>query len=220
MTARRLQCALLVAVSEQLTTILVRLALVWGAVGLWALTVLYVFRDGRHRGYGSRRVLRWTLAALLLPFVGFVAYLTAWRREVAPRRHQTVVRRPAASPDDAADPSTVPAAYWRAPSQREEEEDDWVLYGEAGPYTGQSFRVETFPARIGRAADCALCLEEDIAVSRRHAELYQRDGQLRLRDLNSTHGTYLNGRPMTDEQLHFGDRIRIGNTVLVVAERK
>ena len=54
------------------------------------------------------------------------------------------------------------------------------------------------------------------SVSRRHAELTEKDGRWTLKDLGSANGTYLNGvkidRPT---ELRIGDQIRCGSTVLV-----
>ncbi|MCA9797018.1 MAG: FHA domain-containing protein, partial [Candidatus Eremiobacteraeota bacterium] len=41
---------------------------------------------------------------------------------------------------------------------------------------------------------------EDLSVSRRHAEMRVQDGQLQVRDLKSTSGTYLDGRRLDPEQ--------------------
>lgn len=67
---------------------------------------------------------------------------------------------------------------------------------------------------IGRAgSDVAL---EDQKVSRKHAEvgLYGPDAYV-LRDLASTNGTLLNGKPVTDRtKLKHGDTIQVGETIL------
>lgn len=68
---------------------------------------------------------------------------------------------------------------------------------------------------IGRARDNDLVLD-DGRVSRHHARLQARSGSLVLTDLGSTNGTIVNGAPIREVVLGDGDRIEIGDSVLVV----
>jgi predicted component of type VI protein secretion system len=62
---------------------------------------------------------------------------------------------------------------------------------------------------IGRAPDNMIVIE-DPSVSSRHAQL-ERSGEIyRLKDLESTNGTRINGLPITETALRFDDRIRFG----------
>jgi signal transduction histidine kinase len=88
-----------------------------------------------------------------------------------------------------------------------------------GPDEGKSFDVREFPALIGRETSNTIRLNDDMA-SRRHAELLLRDGRLVLRDLLSTNGTFLNDALVSDAELKGGDRIRIGKSILEVAETR
>jgi len=51
--------------------------------------------------------------------------------------------------------------------------------------------------------------EEYLFVSRQHAQLFDEDGALRVRDMGSTNGTYVNGKRVghRPEQLFDGDRL-------------
>ena len=62
---------------------------------------------------------------------------------------------------------------------------------------------------IGRAPDCMIVLD-DPSVSGRHAQLERSGETYRLKDLDSTNGTRVNGIPVTDTMLRFDDRIRFG----------
>jgi hypothetical protein len=148
----------------------------------------------------------------LLPFLGFFLYLLSRRRGAETSRRVTEVRHHVAA--EVADPPTLPGAYW---GQAGAAGASMVLAATEGPYTGQRFAVNTFPATIGRSSTCTVRLQEDTAISRRHAELYRQAGQVRLRDLDSTHGTILNGNLLGDQPLYDGDTIRLGNSTLVVA---
>ena len=67
---------------------------------------------------------------------------------------------------------------------------------------------------LGRGADADVHLA-DPGVSRRHAELHLRGNRVRLLDAGSTNGTTVNGTSVREHELRSGDRIQVGNTVLV-----
>lgn len=74
---------------------------------------------------------------------------------------------------------------------------------------------------VARAIEPDIALDQDAAVSHRHALLLlQPDQSLALRDIGSSNGTALNGaevQPMTDTPLKDGDQITLGHwTRLVV----
>jgi hypothetical protein len=71
------------------------------------------------------------------------------------------------------------------------------------------------PLTIGRAVDNGLVLN-DSRVSRHHARLQARRGTLVLTDLGSSNGSRVNGITVQEVVLGPGDRIQLGDTVLVV----
>lgn len=67
---------------------------------------------------------------------------------------------------------------------------------------------------IGRAETCGIRLD-DTYVSQVHAKLYGRNGTWFVEDMGSTNGTFVNdGRVQSPVEVHAGDRIRVGKTVL------
>ena len=62
---------------------------------------------------------------------------------------------------------------------------------------------------VGRNDDCDLFLDHK-SVSKLHCVIVRTDGLLLLRDLGSTNGTRVNGKPVTETVLRFDDRIRFG----------
>jgi EAL domain-containing protein (putative c-di-GMP-specific phosphodiesterase class I) len=88
----------------------------------------------------------------------------------------------------------------------------WFLSGQfSQASTLRHIPLHSFPFRIGRRTDLSLCLPTP-TVSTVHAELLARGDELILRDLNSTNGTYVNGRRIHGEErlkaedlLHFAD---------------
>ena len=71
------------------------------------------------------------------------------------------------------------------------------------------------PLTIGRAPDNGLVIH-DSRVSRHHARLQARRGTLVFTDLGSTNGSRVNGSRVAEVVLGEGDRIEVGDTVLVV----
>ena len=68
---------------------------------------------------------------------------------------------------------------------------------------------------IGRSADNDLVLG-DSRVSRHHARISGRRGTLVYADLSSTNGSRVNGVPVGELVLGVGDRIELGDTVIIV----
>lgn len=86
-----------------------------------------------------------------------------------------------------------------------------------GAQVGQIFELNKPELLVGRADACDLKIEDN-SISRNHFKLYVQDGQLRLEDLGSTNGTYVNGEETQQIELHDGDRIQISPaTILEVA---
>ena len=92
---------------------------------------------------------------------------------------------------------------------------DIVLEVQEPGHAAHRVAVSGAPIRIGRAPECELVLR-DSRVSRRHARLFARNGVLILTDLGSTNGTLVNGNRITEVALGAGDRIKIGESSLVV----
>jgi pSer/pThr/pTyr-binding forkhead associated (FHA) protein len=82
-----------------------------------------------------------------------------------------------------------------------------VLFKKSGE--AKTFELPSSVTVVGRRQDCDLCVPL-MVVSRRHCELNQDQGQLRLRDLGSRNGTFVNGRRVEETQLKPGDEIQIG----------
>jgi EAL domain-containing protein (putative c-di-GMP-specific phosphodiesterase class I) len=70
--------------------------------------------------------------------------------------------------------------------------------------------ISALPFRIGRRPGLGLTLPAD-SVSKEHAEIYVRDEALRLRDLHSTNGTFVNRDRVEDAALNPGDIIHFAD---------
>jgi two-component system, NtrC family, response regulator HydG len=94
----------------------------------------------------------------------------------------------------------------------------FVLRVDSGPDAGLRLAVDaTMPSRalVGTSLACSLRLT-DPSISRRHAAFDIAGNRLRLTDLGSTNGTYVNGIMMMDGCLDGGEFVRMGGSQLHV----
>ncbi|WP_435011287.1 diguanylate cyclase [Tundrisphaera lichenicola] len=88
----------------------------------------------------------------------------------------------------------------------------------SGGIPGAMLRLSAGGSRLGRSADNTIQLP-DSSISRYHAYLGTDDeGQVRLTDLGSTNGTFLNGQRLpenTPVRVDDGDRLQIGANVIL-----
>jgi Protein of unknown function (DUF3662)/FHA domain len=81
--------------------------------------------------------------------------------------------------------------------------------------TQREINVDGALMTIGRGSDNGLVIH-DSRISRHHARLQVRRGTLVLTDLSSTNGSRVNGVRVNEVVLGEGDRIELGDTILVV----
>lgn len=79
------------------------------------------------------------------------------------------------------------------------------------------FGLPPKPWKVGRGNDCDIQLIHK-SVSRHHCVLTEKDDQLRLEDLGSTYGTFVNGAQISDGYAKVGDKVRFGRIVLAYEE--
>lgn len=77
----------------------------------------------------------------------------------------------------------------------------------------QRARLKTFPFRLGRSHPSHFIIPSG-QISRVHAEIYQSGDHLRVRDVQSTNGTFLNGRCIQDAELTHGDILHLAHQEL------
>lgn len=68
---------------------------------------------------------------------------------------------------------------------------------------------------IGRGEKCDLRIPIE-AVSRRHCELMLSGSHLKVKDLASSNGTYVNNRRVNEIAMHAGDRLTVGFIVFTI----
>ncbi len=89
---------------------------------------------------------------------------------------------------------------------------EFVLRTIKGVPPDRSYRLGGI-VRIGRNDDNEIVLL-DQGVSRSHATIAMRGTEAILTDLDSTNGTFVNGKRIASAALHAGDELRFGNTVM------
>jgi len=85
---------------------------------------------------------------------------------------------------------------------------------------GPNGQERVYPMRagvviIGRSDRCDIAVK-DGSMSGRHAEISNTDGEIRVKDLGSANGIWLNGERVEDVELYDGDILRCGQTSIRV----
>ncbi|MBV8198596.1 MAG: DUF3662 domain-containing protein [Candidatus Eremiobacteraeota bacterium] len=101
-----------------------------------------------------------------------------------------------------------------------------VIEANPGEFSATPFRLRTIKGvppdrvyplgatvRLGRNDDNEIVLH-DQSVSRAHATIATNGNDVLVTDLDSTNGTFVNGRRVTTHPLRDGDELRFGNTVM------
>jgi hypothetical protein len=148
-------------------------------------------------------VLKFCLLALLYLFLARVLWVVV--RELR--------GTPLAAPRPGVAPTPVPAATGARSARR-----GWrLVVVRPDSERGQEYWIDG-DATVGRGGGCTITLAGDTFVSQVHARLHDRDGTLWLEDLESTNGTFVNGKPVTQPvKLSKGDHVQIGETLFEAA---
>jgi hypothetical protein len=184
----------------------------------------HLTRVGAERGY----------AFLAPPIVRFVADPATARRAIettaelrepgagaaSPSRLPTVRpptgAPPASPPPDGESPLDVTVARGRpvvSPGAPDGGASPWGL-----DFGKWQVALPSGAVRVGRAPDCDVVVPSP-RVSRYHAELSVDDQGARVRDLGSTNGTAVDGRPIREAELRPGDRVAFGGVEARLIER-
>ena len=83
------------------------------------------------------------------------------------------------------------------------------IYGKIEVIVGNqqisTYLVTDNPLTIGRDPAQALVIIQEAIVSKLHCSIFFRDGQIFIKDLNSTNGTYVNEEKLSERELHDND---------------
>jgi hypothetical protein len=144
--------------------------------------------------------LRWLLVfAVLLAALAASAWL--WWRARAPQPEPVIEARDL---DPIAQPLVEQAAVGAAPPLPEDpvEETLWVrLVVVRGSHQGRQYNLYLRDkAVVGKRSDCDCVLSDEPGVGQTQFEIFQRDGQLFIRNLDPQNPTLLDGLPIEGEQ--------------------
>ena len=111
-------------------------------------------------------------------------------------------------PKDVIDESAVMQRLEELTTATESEAKRNILVCVSGPLNGQEFEIPATGLVVGREGHVRV---PDEFLSRKHFEVApDSDGNIRVRDLGSRNGTFLNTLPARDTKVRSGDEIRAG----------
>jgi pSer/pThr/pTyr-binding forkhead associated (FHA) protein len=76
-------------------------------------------------------------------------------------------------------------------------------------FTGRTYELKGEKTTVGRVSDNAFEIPES-SVSSHHAEILLQGNEVRIKDLGSTNGTFINGEQITEAVLKPGQILRLG----------
>ena len=76
-------------------------------------------------------------------------------------------------------------------------------------FTGQSFVIKNDKTTIGRQDDNDFPLPE-ASISSHHCEIHREGDKIKIKDLDSTNGTFINGKQISEGSLERGQILRLG----------
>jgi hypothetical protein len=201
----------------------------------WVVSIGITYWDTVYRRkLPGSETAAWMALVVLIPGIGFAAYLfgcllggflSSSSPPLDKPRQGTMLKQPpefeqrtgtipAAEFMRSNDPAVIPTQMTRSTLEKEMRKFKLTII--AGPHAGVVYLLNYLPVKIGRGPDVTIPLDEDHGVSRLHAEIYEQTGVLRIRDMNSTHGTKVNDFSISDKSLDPGDRIQVGASILMV----
>jgi hypothetical protein len=97
---------------------------------------------------------------------------------------------------------------------------NFIVKGPSG--VEKAYPMRAITVTIGRSDQCDIAVK-DSSMSGRHAEISKINGEIRVKDMGSANGIWLNGERVEDVELFDGDVLRLGQTSIrvdVVGGRK
>lgn len=123
-------------------------------------------------------------------------------------------RQPSSKPisfsDEAAEADTQPQDI-----KQQAQEIAWKIQAVSGAESNSLIEVNKV-IKVGRDPSNDIVISGN-HISRRHAELYTNNGQLLVRDLDSSNGTCVNGERVKERAIFLGDEVRFDSAIFRVA---
>jgi pSer/pThr/pTyr-binding forkhead associated (FHA) protein len=94
----------------------------------------------------------------------------------------------------------------------------WILETLNHANEPMTFRIPAGTVKtVGRATGAEFIVDAAL-VSRLHCQLTATPDSLQVKDLDSTNGTFVNGKRVRTAELHDGDRLSVGRVDLIVSK--
>ncbi len=197
---------------------------------LWALTLTTAYWDIQRRNNSGERVnlFAWMALVGFLPFMGWIIYRISRLLLYALRSSNQAPAKPRSRgetqllqvlPQAGVAPVTSTGTEIGTISSLDRTvplPPKFEVAVMSGPEQGKRFVIDKFPVQIGRDFNSIIRLDKDTGVSRKHALIYLVDDEPHIRDLQSLHGTQVNGKRVTDEILELESLIEVGMSTLMV----
>lgn len=90
-----------------------------------------------------------------------------------------------------------------------------VLIITKGPGSGKKIPLLPMTMTVGREHDNNIELKDE-NVARYHARISFQNGEYVMQDMESSSGTWINGKKVTEAALDHGDKVRVGSTEMLV----
>jgi hypothetical protein len=90
---------------------------------------------------------------------------------------------------------------------------NFIVKGPSG--VEKAYPMRTLTVTIGRSDQCDIAVK-DGSMSGKHAEVSKTNGEIRVRDMGSSNGIYVNGEKVEEAELYDGDILRMGQTSIRV----
>lgn len=110
--------------------------------------------------------------------------------------------------------SFQPVAEREQPERPEGVPEGPLLVLQRGRGAGERFYIDRPELTVGRDPESDIFLN-DVTVSRRHAVLRMREGDVSIEDAGSLNGTYVNGLCVDEAPLADGDIVQVGTFRMV-----
>jgi diguanylate cyclase (GGDEF)-like protein len=102
----------------------------------------------------------------------------------------------------------------RETAQETGDRDRAYLIVLAGSNVGEMFKINKDVIVIGRGQGADIQVLDE-GISRKHAQIHVRGGDMVVEDLGSRNGTFANGQRITRHTLRDGDKIQVGSTTIL-----
>ena len=89
----------------------------------------------------------------------------------------------------------------------------WSIRILTGPLKGQSYSITKSSTVIGRSEVCDITIDLP-SVSKKHLKIEVHGHGIQLTDLNSSNGTFVNGKQISNHIFQSGDKLSLHDVIL------